>query len=40
MDEFLVLERGFWLLVQNGCAGGVKEPDAAPIDVAVALHLQ
>jgi hypothetical protein len=30
-------ERWFWLLVENGQAGGVEEPDAGPVDVAVAL---
>jgi hypothetical protein len=40
VDEFLVAERRLWLFVQNGCAGGVEESDAAPVDVAVALHLQ
>jgi hypothetical protein len=40
VDEFFISGRRLWLLARNRRAVAVKEPDAAPIDVAAALPLQ
>lgn len=40
VNECLVPECWFWLLVQNGLTGGVEEPNAATVDIAAGLCFQ